>query len=606
MKMGGTTKRVILGILAAAILFGGWWGYRAIWGRPTSIAWFFERVFIETLITNPQLLSQIGLVDNTFLDFHSGKLSDVSPAQAVRDMDMAKHSLKTLREYDAAGLTSDQKLSAKVLDWFLADIADGDPFIYHDYPVNQLFGEQAEVTNFMVTIHNIIDRRSAERYIQRLVQYGPHFDQLIESVDLRAKRSIIPPKFVIVEVLDQLRAFVATPVKDNILSTNFATKIAKVTALSEADRKSLQTANDTAIEAQVYPALNKLIAYLTNLEAKATTDDGVWKLPDGDKFYAWRLRSSTTTDMTPEQVHQLGLSEVARIEAEVTATLDAAHYPAGAPGARLAALSKDPQFIFPEGDEGRAQTLARFREILGEVTARMPEVFSDIPKGQIAVESIPAFKEKTAPGAYYQPPAMDGSRPGTFFANTGDPAKNPKWAMRTLAYHEGIPGHHFQIANATEIKGGPTFRKILPFTAYSEGWALYAERLAWEMGLENDPLDNAGRLQAELFRAVRLVVDTGIHAKHWTREQAIAYMNEHTGMPESDVIAEIERYIVMPGQACAYKIGQLKILELRERAKAKLGPKFDLKEFHHVVIGNGALPLTVLEELVDAYIASKA
>jgi uncharacterized protein (DUF885 family) len=202
-------------------------------------------------------------------------------------------------------------------------------------------------------------------------------------------------------------------------------------------------------------------------------------------------------------------------------------------------------------------------------------------------------------------PALDGSRPGTFFANTGDPGINPKWGMRTLAYHEGIPGHHFQIALAVEMTGVPTFRQVLPFTAYAEGWALYAERLAWEIGLQADPLDNAGRLQGELFRAVRLVVDTGIHAKRWTREQAIAYMSEHTGMADGDVVAEIERYIVMPGQACAYKVGQLKILELRERAREKLGPKFDLKEFHKAVLGQGSMPLAILEEQVDAYIAAR-
>ncbi|MFT4854416.1 MAG: hypothetical protein ACI9YR_002817, partial [Bacteroidia bacterium] len=271
----------------------------------------------------------------------------------------------------------------------------------------------------------------------------------------------------------------------------------------------------------------------------------------------------------------------------------------------IEALKADPRFYYPDTDEGREQILKDYQSILDEVDLAMDNVFSLRPETGMEVQRIPEFKEKTAPGAYYQPPARDGSRPGVFFANLYDIKATPKYGMRTLAYHEGIPGHHFQVTISQELSGLPIFRTLSPFTAYTEGWALYTEQLAWELGFQDDPFDNVGRLQSELFRAVRLVVDTGIHAKKWTRQQAIDYLLTNTGMPESDVVAEIERYIVMPGQATSYKVGMIKILEVREKAKLALGDTFDIKEFHDVVLKNGAVPLDILERLVDNYIREK-
>ncbi len=274
---------------------------------------------------------------------------------------------------------------------------------------------------------------------------------------------------------------------------------------------------------------------------------------------------------------------------------------------RMTALRQDPRFQLPNTDEGREQVLARYREILDDMAARMPEYFRTIPPGQLAVERVPASAEKGSAGAYYNPAAMDGSRPGTFYANLRDTSEMPTWGMKTLAYHEGIPGHHFQIATAQGLKGLPLIRQQPIYTAYSEGWALYAERLAAEIGLyADDPFGDLGRLQAEMFRAVRLVVDTGLHAKGWSREQAIEYMVSTAGMGESEVTSEVERYMALPGQATAYKVGQLKILELRDKAKAALGDRFNLRDFHTVVLENGAVPLTVLEQLVEEWIAGAA
>jgi uncharacterized protein (DUF885 family) len=279
---------------------------------------------------------------------------------------------------------------------------------------------------------------------------------------------------------------------------------------------------------------------------------------------------------------------------------------AGTVAARMQALAKDPRFAFPNTDEGRQQVIARYQQILDDVNARMPEYFETVPAGKLIVERVPAAAEQGSAGAYYEQAAMDGSRPGKFFANLRDLSEIPSWSMKTLAYHEGIPGHHFQISIALGLKGLPLIRQQTVYSAYAEGWALYAERLAAEIGMyKDDPWGDLGRLQAELFRAVRLVVDTGIHSQAWSRERAIDYMVGTTGMSQSEVVSEIERYMGMPGQACAYKVGQLKILELRERARAALGPKFDLKQFHAVVLDSGGVPLTILEQNVDAWIAAQ-
>jgi len=319
------------------------------------------------------------------------------------------------------------------------------------------------------------------------------------------------------------------------------------------------------------------------------------------------LHESTTTSLKPDQVHELGLREVARIENEMRTILDANGF-AGQPiGEAMDKLGKDPRFLYPNDDKGRSDALAKYTELITQATeCSSKELFLTTPHAKIEVRRVPEFKEATAPSAYYEIAAMDGSRPGVFFANLRDMNEVPKWSMPTLAYHEGVPGHHWQLSTAEELKGVPQFRKVLPFTAYVEGWALYCEWLAKQVGwYDNDPFGDLGRLRDELFRAVRLVVDTGIHAKRWTREQAIAYMREKTGMGDKEVKSEIERYIVAPGQACAYKIGMLKIQELRARTQNELGEKFDQREFHDAVLKNGALPLEILEEQVNDYIQRK-
>ncbi|MEY2579260.1 MAG: hypothetical protein QOI49_2084 [Verrucomicrobiota bacterium] len=574
-----------------------------IWFRPWSLNLFYEKVFAQVLFEEPELLSSLGLVERFGITGHNGKLGDASPAHQQHYFDRAKKNLEDLHAYPLEKQNASQQLSTHILEWFISREIEGEKYQWHNYPVNQLFGVQNEFPSFMANTHRLLVPRDCEYYRMRLNAVGTKFDQLLESLKVREQKGVLPPRFVVEKVLLEMNNFAAQPASENILATSFKTRVAKIDGMTDEQRVAFQKKIETAITDRVYPAYHKLIDYFTALLPKTTTDDGVWKLPDGEAFYAYALRKNTTTTLKPEEVHDLGLREVARIEGEMRTLLDANGYTGRPIGEAMDALAKDPRFLFPNDDKGRADVLAEYKRLIDDAIERCQLLFATVPKAKIEVQRVPVFKQATSAGAYYNGASMDGTRPGIFYANLRDMNELPKWGMRTLAYHEGVPGHHWQIATAQELKGLPQFRKLIPFTAYQEGWALYTEWLAKEAGwYEGDPFGDLGRLQAELFRAVRLVVDTGIHAKRWPREQAITYMREKTGMGEKEVTAEIERYIVNPGQACAYKVGMLKIQELRKRAQTELGTKFDQRQFHDVVLKNGALPLEILEEQVVAYI----
>ena len=578
---------------------------QAVYFRPLSIRVFYEKLFIQRVLEDPELLTELGLLEQFGIHGHNARLTDASPEHTERAARRLKRELEQLHAYDRSSLTGQAALSYDVLDYYLQTEKAGLPFRYHDYPVNQMFGVQSQLPTMMTTSQPLGSVSDAEDYISRLHGFGHKFDQLLRSLELRERKGILPPRFVVEKVLAEMRNFIAMPPREHLLYNSFVERMGK-TGADEAVFASLKEQVEAEIRDTVYPAYRRLIAYFMHLNSLPLENNGVWALPDGKAFYEWKVRANTTTEMSAEEIHLLGLSEVARIEAEMDRLLASQGYDQGSVGERMRRLSKEARFLYPDTEEGRQQVLQDYQRIIDEIDARLDDVFNLRPDSGVVVKRIPRFKEKTSAGAYYNAPPMDGSRPGTFYANLYNMSAVRKWGMRTLAYHEAIPGHHFQIAIARELKGLPTFRKILPFTAYVEGWALYAERLAREIGMLEDPFDDLGRLQAEMFRAVRLVVDTGLHAKRWTREQAIAYMKDKTGMPESDIVAEVERYLVMPGQALAYKIGMLKILELREKARARLGEDFDIREFHDVILGNGALPLPLLERQVDAYIARKS
>ncbi|EKE77886.1 DUF885 domain-containing protein [Gallaecimonas xiamenensis] len=596
-------KRLGLTLLLLILAAGGLAAHEWYAKKPFFFRAFLDREVLKLAFESPETLTSLGFLENLGIKGHNAELDDESPAKADQLFAKVSQIRDVINQYPDSDLSSEDKLSKDIALYLLDSAKAAEPYRYHNYPVNQLFGAQSNFPSFMDGQHRVQNEEDAQYYLARLRAVDRKFGQVLEGLQLREDKGIIPPRFVIERVLDEMQAFVATPVTDNILYQALARKLAD-TKVPTASQDALLTEAETTISGQVYPAYQHLIDYFAKLKDKAGTDDGLWHLPDGDKAYAQALRIYTTTDMSADEIHQLGLSEVARIQGEILAIL-AAEGRDVSQGftAAMDQLSADPRFYYPDTDAGRAQILADYQTILDEVSAGLDQAFRIRPKAGMEVVRIPQFKEKTAPGAYYEQPSLDGSRPGRFYANLFDIKATPRFGMRTLAYHEGIPGHHFQIALAMEQDSMPFFRRMSPFTAYTEGWALYAEYLAWELGFEKDPYDNIGRLVAELFRAVRLVVDTGIHHKHWTREAAIAYMKDNTGMAESDVVAEIERYIVMPGQATAYKVGMMKILSLREKAKAALGDKFDLRDYHDLVLKNGAVPLDVLEQLVDRYIA---
>ena len=591
---------VVLVVAVAAV--------NVIWFKPFSIDLFFERVFMEYALDDPELLTSLRLLEQFGIDGHNERLTDVSMARTEALNDKLERDLATLRSYDREALDPDQQLSYDVLEFFLQVQAEGRPWTYHNYLVTQLGGVHTNLPDFMLNMHQVKDETGAEQYITRLQQFGVKFDQVLEQLEYRHQQGIVPPRFVIDGVLSQIDDFTAPAPRENVLVSGLADALDELEAdgLNPIRKRALVNQAEMAVADVVYPAYGRLRGFFNELSRTVTDDHGVWALPDGESYYAHQVRYHTTTDMTPEQVHRIGLDEVARLEAEMNALLESQNLTAGSVGERVNRLAADPRFLYPNSSDGRKQALADFQVIIDEIDQGLAPYFSVRPEMGVEVRSIPEFKQDGAPGAYYQGPALDGSRPGVFYLNTRDMAEVPKFGMRTLAYHEAIPGHHFQIALKQELTGVPMFRKLVPFTAFSEGWALYAERLAKELGFVDDPLDDLGRLQAEMFRAVRLVVDTGIHSQRWTRQQAIDYMMEKTGMPEGDVVAEIERYFVNPGQALAYKVGMLKLLALRERAREALGADFDIREFHRVVLTQGSLPLHLVEREVEHWIAAQS
>jgi uncharacterized protein (DUF885 family) len=343
------------------------------------------------------------------------------------------------------------------------------------------------------------------------------------------------------------------------------------------------------------------------MRPQSSHDAGIWRIPAGDRIYAAALQSSTTTNLSADAIHELGVSEVERIEQEMVAILDAQGIQGATLAERIEKLSADPAQNFPNTDSGRAEMIAYLHQINDRIMAAAPKFFLTIPPQPLEIVRVPEYSQDSSPGGYYNPPALDGSRPGRFYINQKNTADNPKWTLPTLMIHEGAPGHHFQLSAQQMIKGVPMLRKVLPFSAFAEGWALYAERVAKiDMGFyDTDPLGDLGLLQAEMFRAVRLVVDTGMHAKHWSREQSIEYMVAKTGMTEAEVTREIERYVVWPGQATSYKVGQLAMLRMRDEAQKALGPRFDLRAFHEVILMNGSMPLAVLEDVVQGWIKTQ-
>ena len=592
-------------LLAIIILIGGLFLAHTWYFKPVNINLFFGRTMIQIMSESPEMLSTLRVLEPLGIKGHNAKLDDDSLAAGDRFMAQLSDAYDVLLSYKDEDLSEADLMSKRIAANLLGTFVEAQQFRFLTFPVNQLFGVQNGFPSFMESTHQVDSVRDAQDYVSRLNAVGVKFDQVLEGLEHRDELEIYPPQFVVTKVLEEMNAFVATPPEEGILMVSLLDKM-KEADLSEADQQRIALEARAAIEETVYPAYGRLIAHFEALDARVEGNYGAWSLPGGDQYYALALKLFTTTDYTPEYIHNIGLAEVDRIQAEILEILQAEGWDVSLGfTAAIKEMSENPRFYFSDSSEGRDQILAEYEALIEEVSGKLEPWFVTIPDAPVKVKRVPEFKQKTAPGGYYEIAAFDGSRPGAFYANLYDIKATPKYGMRTLTYHEAIPGHHFQLAIQQSQEDLPFFRRLIPFSAYSEGWALYAERLAWEMGLLEDPYDNIGRLQSELFRAVRLVVDTGIHAMRWSREEAIDYMLINTGIAESDVVAEIERYFVMPGQATAYKVGMIKILELRELAEAELGDKFDIREFHEVVLTNGSMPLDMLEEMVLQYIETE-
>lgn len=559
----------------------------------------FEAIFMENVMANPVNQTYLGIKQDY------GKWNDLSDAAADADLARSKQQLTRLTSLDANKLNEQAALSYELLKAGLEHSISDDKWRYHTYPINQMYGVHSVVASFLINQHQVTDESDAKAYISRLNAIPTLLAQLETSLEIRAKKHIIAPKFVFPYVIsDSKNIITGAPFtdtgKDSALWADATRKINKLD-ITDDSKKALLAEVKQDLLTKVKPAYEQLITYTKSLEARADTRDGAWKLPDGEAFYNNALARTTTTDMTADTIHDLGLSEVKRIHDEMRIIMKKVHF-AGSLQEFFVFMRDDKQFYYPETDEGKTAYLAQAKSLIDTMESRLDEVFTIKPKAELVVRKVEAFREKSAGKAFYDQPAPDGSRPGSYYANLYKMEAMPKYQMEALAYHEGIPGHHMQIAIAQELQGIPKFRKFGGYTAYIEGWGLYSEYFPKEMGLYADPYSDFGRLSMELWRACRLVVDTGIHAKKWTREQAITYYVENTPNAESDAIKMVERHIVMPSQATAYKVGMIKILQLREQAKKALGAKFDIREFHTVILKNGPLPLDILEEQVNKWI----
>ncbi|QHI35505.1 hypothetical protein IMCC3317_08510 [Kordia antarctica] len=564
--------------------------------------WFQEQFKLD-LKDSPQMQTRIG--DKT--DY--GKWDDISATADETALQKAKDRSKWLNEnVEEAMLDESTALSFKLYKQQVDNQISDYKYRLHNYPLNQMHGMQAEIPAFLVNMHQIKDKSDAEAYISRLNGLNKLFTQLEGNLKELQNAGIMPPKFVFDHVISDSKNIIKGKPFDNskknsTLWDDFKTKIADLD-LEDKDRKELEESAKKALLNSVKPAYSSLIVLLKEQKQSATDEDGAWKFPNGTEFYNIALARTTTTDMTSDEIHELGLAEVARIHDEMKVIKNKVGFK-GSLQEFFVFMKNDKQFYYPATAEGKIAYMDKATELISTMKSRLDELFITKPKADIQVKAVEAFREKSAGKAFYQRPSLDGSRPGTYYANMYTMEAMPSYQMEALAYHEGIPGHHMQIAIAQELENVPMFRKLGGYTAYIEGWGLYSEFIPKEMGFYSDPYSDFGRLAMELWRACRLVVDTGIHTRKWTRQEGIDYYVANTPNAKSDAVKMVERHIVMPSQATAYKVGMNKIIELRKNAKEKLGEKFDIREFHEVVLSNGAVPLNVLSDLVDEWIASK-
>ncbi len=559
----------------------------------------FDELFMESLRESPEYMTYMGMRERY------DEWDDYSQEAADESIVKSEKQLARLKTVAAEGLDKSTALSLTLyrqrMENGLADVE----WRYHRYPVNQMRGMHAGIPSFLINQHLIANLEEAQAYIARVKGTAQLLADVIIDLNVRADKGVLAPQFAFSHSVRDSKNIIAgigdESGEENPLMTDFKSKIADLEIADEV-KTDLIAQLDKALQEQMAPAYRKLIATLEDLGARAGGNYGVWSLPNGEAYYNNRLKRITTTDLTADQIHDLGLSEVARIHGEMREIMKTVEFE-GDLQDFFEFMRTDEQFDYGATAEGKAAYLADATAIIDVMRERLDELFYTKPKAPLIVKAVEAFREKSAGRAFYQRAAPDGSRPGTYYANLSNMKDMRSYDLEALAYHEGIPGHHMQGSISQEQTGLPKFRRFGGYTAYTEGWGLYSEYIPKEMGLYSNPYSDFGRLSMELWRACRLVVDTGLHYKRWTREEAVAYLGANTASDPVANLKAIERYMVMPGQATAYKIGMLKLLELREKARTALGDKFDIRGYHEVVLSSGAVPLNVLEDLVDQWIA---
>jgi len=569
------------------------------------LAAFFEEVFDRRVSQNPEFQAILGIrtADYGRWNDYSDEFAQTEDRQTAADLER----LHTEFDYDALG--EEARLSYRIFEYMQErDLANFN-WRFHDYAISQMDDVSSSLPTFLKNVHRIDTRADAEAYISRLKGVETVMQQVIEQLRRGEAIGVIPPMMVYPRVLPGAQNMLkGAPFEeaddDGVLLADFRAKLEPL-ELDAEDKAILLNDAANALSGPFRNGYQALVAELLRLQDIANTNDGAWSLPDGEAYYSNRIQNWTTVNRTPEELHRLGLAEVARIRAEMQQIMDGIGFD-GDLAAFFEYVRTNPENYFPNTDEGRQSYLAEAAALIDGLYDIAPDYFNVLPKAPLEVRRVEPWRESSSSTAFYNRPSPDGSRPGIFYVNLQDMGAVQKHIMNSLAYHEGAPGHHFQIAIQQELQGLPKFRLYGRFSAYSEGWALYAERLAWEAGLyDGMPMRDFGRLAEEMKRAVRLVVDTGAHYKRWPLEQSIAYMTDNTPMAPADIERQVMRYYVLPGQALSYKVGMLTILDLRERAMEQLGEDFDIREFHDAVLKNGAVPMEILDGIIDEYIQDK-
>jgi uncharacterized protein (DUF885 family) len=573
--------------------------------KPVSIDHYLGKELVMDLTDSPEELTYVGILDRfNWLTNHNSKLSIPQDNDIEDEIRHTEKIIKTLYKYNDSSLSDIQKNTKKIAIFdYENQLKELQYFPYLDYPLNQIGGIHLNTIEFMNSVHPIRTESEAKAFIKRTDLIKEVYEGTLNHLKKQADNGIYPPEFVYGLVINQLDEFINISNSEHPLYKQFMLKVKKL-ELSNDEIDYLENEMIRSINESVTPGFKLLRNFMANTQKNANKNHGIWSQPGGDEYYKLKIRTFTTTDYSPEEIHQMGLNEVKRISSRMKEILTSLGYDESkSVGELMNELNENPDFLYADTPDRKEIVVNDYTKMVNEAIRVMANYFHTMPKSEVIVKAVPEYSEQNAAGGYYQSPALDGSRPGVFYANLYDIKQTPTYSMRTLAYHEATPGHHHQIAHSLENEELTLYRRFGYYTsAFAEGWALYSEILALEVGLAENPYDELGILQSELFRANRLVVDTGMHYKRWTREEAMDYMKSVTGMSDTEVRVEIERYIVWPGQALSYKVGMIKILELRERAMKELGEKFSIKDFHSAVLDHGNPPLFIVEEMVEKMI----